>query len=255
MQTIAEALRADRTVLGTFVKIPALESIDLVVDAGFDFVVVDLEHAQLDERAASGLVRHAYALGFPAVVRIASLDGAVINRLLEAGAAGVQLSTVRSAATAVALRDACHYPPAGRRSVSLAHPVARYGSRRLGDYLTEEAAGGPLVIGQFETARSDSPIAEIVRPLDVAFIGTTDLSVDLGVPGLLTDPAVTARVSEVAAAALAGGVVLGAFAATMPAVTQIKAWGARYIVYGSELQLLGETLRQTAASLRTMLRA
>ena len=255
MRTISESLLAGRTVLGTFVKVPALESIDLVLDAGFDFAVIDLEHAQLDERAASGLVRHAHALGLPAVVRLAALDGAVINRLLEAGAAGIQLSTLRSAATAAGLHDACHYPPAGRRSVSLAHPVARYGSRRLADYLAEEAIAGPLVIGQFETAGSDSPLAEIVRPLDVAFIGTTDLSVDLGVPGLLSDPAVTARVTEVATAALAAGAVLGAFAATMPAVDQIRGWGARYIVYGSDLQLLGESLRHTASSLRRALGA
>src|SRR5919201_4733951 len=85
LSSLRERLREGRLV-GTFVKLPALESIEIVA-AELDFAVVDLEHSQLDEGDALRLVRHARALGFPAVVRIPELDRGLVNRLLEAGTA------------------------------------------------------------------------------------------------------------------------------------------------------------------------
>src|SRR5919202_2784783 len=90
--SLRERLREGRLV-GTFVKLPALESIELCA-AELDFAVVDLEHSQLSEADALRLVRHAYALGFPAVARIPEVDRGLVNRLLEAGAGGVHLSSV-----------------------------------------------------------------------------------------------------------------------------------------------------------------
>src|SRR5919204_2571367 len=98
----------ERRLVGTFVKLPALESIEIVA-AELDFAVVDLEHSQLDEGDALRLVRHAHALGFSAMVRIPELERGLVNRLLEAGAAGIQLSTVRARAQVEALRRACVY--------------------------------------------------------------------------------------------------------------------------------------------------
>src|SRR5919198_4818853 len=84
LSSLRERLGEERLV-GTFVKLPALESIE-VVAAELDFAVVDLEHSQLDEGDALRLVRHARALAFPAVVCVPELDRGLVNRLLEAGA-------------------------------------------------------------------------------------------------------------------------------------------------------------------------
>src|SRR2546421_11595908 len=78
---------AQERLVGTFVKLPALDSIEIVA-AALDFAVVDLEHSQLAEGDALRLVRHAAALGVPALVRVAAVDRGLVNRLLEAGAAG-----------------------------------------------------------------------------------------------------------------------------------------------------------------------
>src|ERR671937_1946708 len=107
LSSLRERLSEGRLV-GTFVKLPALESIEIVASE-LDFAVVDLEHSQLAEGDALRLVRHAHAFGFPAVVRIPELERGLVNRLLEAGAAGIQLSTVRSRAQVEALRRACVY--------------------------------------------------------------------------------------------------------------------------------------------------
>src|SRR3954462_12398921 len=122
-------------VRGVFIKLPSTEIIDMVAAAAYQFAVVDLEHSQLSEADARGLARHGRALGLPTLVRIPELDRGAVNRLLEAGAAGIQLSTVRSVAQVRAGRAMTRYAPDGSRSISLAHPQAGYGATSLADYL------------------------------------------------------------------------------------------------------------------------
>jgi 4-hydroxy-2-oxoheptanedioate aldolase len=223
VSSLRERLARERLV-GTFVKLAALESVEIVA-AELDFAVVDLEHSQLSDGDALRLVRHSYTLGFPALVRIPELDRGLVNRLLEAGAAGIQLSSVRSAQELRDLRAAMLYAPAGTRSISLAHPLARYGATGLADYLG--AHEQPLVVAQIETAETDDPLDEILGAgCDVAFVGVTDLSVDLG----LDAGRVRARVAEIADAAERAGVALGGFGLNDPRV--------RYDLSSSDVALL-----------------
>jgi 4-hydroxy-2-oxoheptanedioate aldolase len=227
-------------VLGTFVKLPSAETLDILSAAGFDFAIVDLEHSQLSEADALRLVCHAHASGFPAVVRISGCDRGIINRLLEAGAAGIQLSTVRSAADVYALIDATRYPPFGRRSISLAHVRAGYGAISLRQVVSEPH---PLLIGQIETADFDDPLEEILSAgLDVAFVGTTDLLVDLG----LDVDRQRARIVEFERAIEASGVVYGTFAADARSIPE----HARYVALSSDLALLGAAMRRTLIDAR-----
>jgi len=218
-------------VTGTFVKLAALETVDICA-AELDFCVVDLEHSQLAEGDALRLVRHAAALGFAAVVRVRDVDRGLVNRLLEAGAAGIQLSSVRRTADVAALRDATRYAPEGTRSISLAHPSAAYGATPLRDYLA--AVEPPLLVIQLETRETDDPLEDICSAgADVVFLGLTDLLVDSG----LDDDAARARADEIAAAAAGAGVALGGFGSDER---------FRYAVVSSDVALL----RQAVAGVR-----
>jgi 4-hydroxy-2-oxoheptanedioate aldolase len=220
---------------GLFVKLAATEVLDIAARSGLDFVVVDLEHSQLSEGDGLRLTRHAAALGLPALVRLPEIDRGAVNRLLEAGASGIQLSTVRSIAQVEALRAATRYAPEGDRSVSLAHPGAGYGDAPLADYLKAQRASPPELVIQIETAETDDPLAELLAAgADVAFVGTTDLSVDLGLDaGRLRE-----RVEAIAAAANASGIELGGFALEHPDVT--------YDVSGSDVALLRAAIAEHA---------
>jgi 2-keto-3-deoxy-L-rhamnonate aldolase RhmA len=221
-------LEGESRLTGTFLKLPATEVVDILALAGFDFAIVDREHSQLDEGSALRLVRHAAAIGFPAVVRVPDVEAGAVNRLLEAGAAGIQLSTVRSAAQVRALVGATRYAPGGYRSVSLAHPMAGYGAAPLQEAVGEEP---PLVVGQIETAESDDPLDEILGAgLDVAFLGVTDLTVALDFDA----DRVRHRIEEVTKATQATGVALGAFAADAASIPE----GARYVAVSSDLAML-----------------
>jgi 4-hydroxy-2-oxoheptanedioate aldolase len=196
-----------KRVRGIFLKLSPTEVVDLAADAGFDFVVVDLEHSQLGEVDTFRLLRHAQAIQFPALARIPRPDRGLVNRLLEAGAVGIHLSTVRRADEVRELRAACRYAPDGTRSISLTHRGGNYGGLSLRDYL-EAQGSGPIVVAQIETAETGDPLDEILaaRP-DVLFIGVTDLSVDLG----LDDERLRARIDEIAEAAERSDIPLGAF--------------------------------------------
>lgn len=202
------ALRTGRAV-GTFVKLRGSEVIDILAAAGFDFAIVDLEHSQLSDGDALGLLRHAAAVGLPAVVRLPACDAGLVNRCLEAGAAGIQLSSVRSVQQVRDLVAASRYAPEGRRSVSLSHPVARYGAVDLRDAVRAEP---PLLVGQIEHGDSDDELGDILAAgLDVAFVGVTDLTVDVG----FDVGRVRERFEAVRAAAAAAGLDLGMFASTV----------------------------------------
>jgi 4-hydroxy-2-oxoheptanedioate aldolase len=226
---LRERLRTEPgRIVGTFLKLPATETVDIAALAGFDFGIVDREHSQLGERDALRLVRHASAMGFPTVVRVAGLDSAAINRLLEAGAAGIQLSSVRTAGEVRELVAATRYAPDGRRSVSLAHPSAGYGAVPLREALRVEP---PLLIGQIETAETDDLLDEIVAAgLDVVFIGVTDLTVDVEFDA----ERARQRVEEITKATEAAGLVLGTFAADAASIPG----GARYVAVSSDLAML-----------------
>ena len=249
---LRDRLRAGPPIVGTFLKLPALESVDIAASAGFDLGVIDGEHAQLDERACLALARHGAALGFAMLVRIPSVDAGAVNRLLEAGAVGFQLSSLRARSQRDALLSATRYPPDGTRSVSLAHPSADYGALPLAAYL-ERSRPGPLLVGQIETATTVDPLAELLSGLDAGFIGTTDLSVDLGRPGVLDDPRVRERIAEIASAARGAGVALGAWIGGADALESLRDLSIRYLLVGSDLQLLRSGLGSLLAATRRVL--
>lgn len=217
---------------GLFLKLPSTQVVELAAAAGFDFCLIDLEHSQLGEAEAMRLLSHAAALGFPALARIPALDRGAVNRLLEAGACGIQLSTVRTARQIRELRRATRYSPDGDRSISLAHTKSGYGATGMADYLAAERASPPLVVAQIETAQTDDSLTEIVAAEpDVVFIGTADLKADLG----LDPDEFDRRVAEIADVVTSAGIVLGAIA--------LEDSRVGYRVLSSDLALL-----QTAAS-------
>lgn len=248
---LRDRLRNGPPLVGTFVKLAALESVDLAKSIGYDLIVIDGEHSQLDERAILALLRHSAALGLPALVRTSSLEPGEVNRMLEAGAAGIQLSTLRSCRQRDALVSATRYAPDGTRSVSLAHAGADYSGIPLARYL-ELSKAFALLVGQIETATTDDRLEDVVRGLDAAFIGSTDLSVDLGKPGQLDDPLVRARVAEIGRAASGAGAALGAWVPNAEALAALGA-SVRYVLMGSDVQQLRAGLSGALAAARKAL--
>jgi len=239
---------SERAVIGTFVKVPRPEIVDLMALAGFDFVVCDFEHGQMDERDVLETVRASQGAGLPIVIRVPDMDRGFINRALEAGAAGIKLASTVGAA-APALADAMRYPPLGSRSLSTIQPSASYGHVPLVEYV-ERSNAEVLVVGQFETANYAEALDEAVAALDVAFIGPVDLSLDLGTPGDLESTVVKEAIAEVERAAEKAGTPMGIYAGNAAAARAALDRGYRYVVVSSDLGVLAAGADQLVAEIR-----
>lgn len=243
-------LLEERAAIGTFLKLPRPEVVAILALSGFDFAICDLEHSQISTAECRDVLQAARAEGLPVVVRVPDLDRGLINRVLEAGAAGIQLPRTATAADSAALAAFMRYPPDGTRSMSQAQPAARYGAEPLADYIAR-ANSEALAVGQFETADLDEDLAGAVEPLDVAFIGSLDLSIAVGRPGEPGAPEVRELIDRVATAARHTGRHLGMFAANPAAARDALQAGYRYVAVSADLSLL----RSAGAELITALRA
>jgi 2-keto-3-deoxy-L-rhamnonate aldolase RhmA len=245
MATLAAQLRQKintRTVVGTFVKLGRREVIEILALAGLDFAICDLEHSQISAEEAGHMIAAGHGCGLPIIVRVAEFDAGQINRLIEAGAAGIQLPQVHKREQVSSLRSACKYPPDGQRSLSLAQPAASYGAEPLTDYL-RRSNDEIILVGQLESNQLEQPLSALLKELDIAFIGSLDLTVDMGAPGNFDHPAVQQRVREIEAAAGDAGVHLGIYADSPARAAQAAAAGYRMVALSSDLGALLGTVK------------
>lgn len=190
-------LQGGQTLLGCFQRIAAPDVPELCAAAGFDFVVIDLEHALIPEDRVADLVRAAEAVGIPAVVRVPSRDPGPIGRLLEIGAAGIQVAQVSSSRQAEEIVRATRHAPEGMRGLATSRQTGYGASMSLAEYVAASNEW-PLVVVQVEDRSGLASVEDIARVpgVDAVFIGLTDLSQDLGTPGDYDHPDLTAAVDH-----------------------------------------------------------
>jgi 2-keto-3-deoxy-L-rhamnonate aldolase RhmA len=248
---LREALAAGPC-FGPFLKLPRPEVVDLLAQAGYDFVIVDMEHGQISEIEARTVITACAAAGLPAVVRLPDASSGVVNRLLEAGAVGIQRPKVRTRADAEGLRAAMHFPPEGTRSIGIANQWARYGAVPT-PQVVQEANARSVAVGMFETKEVERPMDGVLGQLDVVFIGPGDLSIEFGVPVDHAD--VQAHIAEIEAAAARTGTVLGYAAQTAEQAANLAAKGYRYIALSNDVALLGRAAKGLVAAAREQVQA
>lgn len=235
-------IAAGDCLLGTFIKLATTDVLDMCAPV-LDIVVIDMEHSALSETEVVALLRHAHGIDLPALVRIPAVDSGQINRLLEAGATGIQLSMLAAPGHRDELRDACHYPPMGRRSVSLAHPTAEFGAMALADYLSSEREAPPFLVGQIESEVAGD-LTELIAGLDLAFVGTTDLAVSRGLSS--SDGSLVEAVDEIRSCAGRAGVSFGGWTRQLDTVTSAGLDDAAMVLLGSDVQILAQGIGELA---------
>lgn len=210
--SLKQRLSAGETVFGCFINTPAGGLIEIMGQAGLDFVVLDTEHGPLSIETCEVLLRAADNVGVAGIIRILSNDPTLAQRALDIGAIGVQVPQIESKADAeLAIRGA-KYEPQGVRGLSYFLRAADYGALQKG--FTEQANRETMVIIHIEGKKGVEAIDEVltVKGLDVIFIGPYDLSQSVGVPGQVTHPKVLELMQTVAEKAKRADVTLGAFA-------------------------------------------
>lgn len=178
---------------------------EIVAHAGLDFVIIDQEHGVGDLDSAIAMMRAMLGSRTTPVIRVASSDPIYLKRIVDAGAQSILVPMVDSAEEAKSIVDACLYPPRGKRgNAAGVVRASRYGM--VADYV-DRAHEQMLIIPQIETAEAVKNASAIssVPGVDVVFIGPSDLSGSIGLPGQTGAPEVEALIAEAYAAIRAAG--------------------------------------------------
>jgi 4-hydroxy-2-oxoheptanedioate aldolase len=183
---------------GCFIQIPSAALVEMVACAGFDFAILDQEHGPADSIALENQIRAAEAGGMDVLVRVQKNSPDHVLQALDAGACGVLAPHVRSAADAMALVRAAHYPPLGSRGFATTTRAGRYGTVQVGAHL-ERAQSRTIVMPQIEDREALLEVKEIVSVpgIDAILIGPSDLAMSLGHPGNIAHPDVVRAIDDI----------------------------------------------------------
>jgi 2-dehydro-3-deoxyglucarate aldolase len=171
---------------GSWITINNPSIAEIMADAGFDWLCIDLEHSVTDYFEAQQLIAAIQSKGIKAFVRVGENNVRIIKRVLDAGADGIIVPSVNSAADAQKAVQAVYYPPFGKRGVGLARAQG-YGFNF--ENYREVKAKEIILIAQIEHIHAIEELDAIIQTEGIhgTFIGPYDLSGSLGKPGQYDD--------------------------------------------------------------------
>lgn len=243
--TLKNTLRRKQIAWGSWITLAHPAIAEIMAKAGFTWLAVDLEHSVITIREAEELIRVIGLCGVVPLVRLSANDPVQIKRVMDAGAHGVIVPMVNSAAQAEQAVASVYYPPRGRRGVGLARAQG-YGSNFEGyrEWLSQEA----VVIVQVEHIQAVENLAEIlaVEGVDGFFVGPYDLSSSLGIPAQWAHVKMTEAMALIREVGGASGKAPGihVIEPDPEAARQKVAEGYRLIAYSLDIRLLDHTCRQ-----------
>ena len=225
---IKKKLKNGEPVFGTMIKeMKSINIPELLEIAGFDYFVIDMEHASYDMSEIAGILQYARKTEISGVVRIPRLDYAYVAKALDMGAEGIWAPHLDTLATGEGSRPFREIPPRGIRgaAVPLFRTKERQEFKQAADYfraVNEET----LLIAQIECAESIGHVEAITATpgIDVAMMGTQDLSLDLGYPGQGTHPEMRAAIQKVVDACKKNGKASGNHIAN---IDELRYWIGR----------------------------
>ena len=228
-------LKAGGPLVGSFVKTPSPQVVEVLGEAGADFLVVDREHAPIDEGAVDLAVLAGRAQGVPILVRVA-WPGQILSAL-DVGATGVIVPHVSSVDAARAAVAACRYS-GGLRGFSNSPRAGRYGGVSLAPHVAAEDARA-LTVVMIEDAQAVDAIEDIlaVAGVDAVLLGCGDLAVSLGEQAI-DSPKIRQLAAQVVRAAQDAGAPVIAVAGTAASGQWLIDLGVTALVIGSDQSLM-----------------
>lgn len=228
---------------------------ELCATAGFDWLLVDGEHAPNDLCSILSQLQAIAAYPSAPVVRIPDADPVFIKQVLELGAMTIMAPLVESAEQARTIARAMHYPPRGTRGVGSGIARSSRWSKHA-DYLSG-ADDEVCLLVQVETVAGLSAVEAIAMTPDVdgVFIGPADLAADMGHLGEPTHLEVQSAIESAIRRVRACGKPVGIYSADQAFVMKCFEWGVSFAAVGADASLLARGVRNLADSTRVALEA
>jgi 2-keto-3-deoxy-L-rhamnonate aldolase RhmA len=240
---------ADRTLLGTWLKIPALEPVEILADAGFDYIVIDQEHAPLTLEFAYQATVVAQGAGMSVLVRVPDRSGSHLQRLLDAGVDGILVPRVVTVQEASAVVRQMLFSPGGERGIGITSRAGRWGGTPREEYLRfgdEEV----LRAVQLEERAAIERVEEIldIPGLNGVFLGMGDLQLSSGLPQ--HDPQLQKLVDRLLAAAQERAIPAGTAVQTPEQAREAADRGYSYVMVSNDTSLLRSAAASAVAGFR-----
>lgn len=241
------AINAGKLQLGCWLGLASPYVTEISANAGFDWVVVDSEHAPNDLRSITTHLQIISASTSHAVVRPPIGEVWIIKQLLDAGAQTLLIPMVESGEQAQQLVDAVTYPPHGIRGVGAALGRAS-NFNGISDYLTT-ARDEICLLVQVENCKGLAALDDIlaVDGIDGVFIGPADLAADMGFIDQANAVEVYDTVLDTMRKIIASGKAGGILTLDETLQTQCRDIGARFIATEIDVTLFAKGMRDAAS--------
>lgn len=235
-------LKAGEAVIGSWLSVAHPTIAEIMGQAGFDFLIIDMEHGILDIEGVHSLVLTLAGTAASSLVRVPWNDPVIVKRVLETGTMGILVPQVNSAQEVEQAVRAVRYPPQGIRGIGCQR-AAGFGAW-FDEYLS--SANEELVTAvQIETASALENIDKIlsVEGLDLIFIGANDLSASMGLFNQPQHPQVQEAIRHILASAQKANVPAGLMASDPDDANARMAEGFQFVGLGHDVGLLSSTCR------------
>ena len=241
------AIRAGRTQIGLWSILSSHVTVEIIAGSGFDWIVLDTEHAPNELPMVYSQLQAAKAGGRAhPVCRVPSNDAVAMKRFLDIGVQSFLVPMIESEDDARAAVAATRYPPKGVRGFSAAPRASGFG--RIRDY-AKRCEEELCVLLQVETRKGLDNLEKIaaVEGVDGLFIGPGDLSAALGHLGDPRHPEMLKAIDETIARIRACGKPAGILTADEALAKHYVASGAAFVAVGSDLGILARQSEALAA--------
>ncbi len=248
MQSIRERVLRRELVTGTWLNLGSSMTAEIAATAGFDWVVIDLEHGAGGHDSCLHQLQAVARTPAAPIVRVAWNEAPRFKRVLDLGAAGVVVPYVTSQAEAEQAVAAMRYPPQGIRGAASLNRACDFGAS-FTNYLAT-ANEKLLTVLQVETEATLDVVGNIaaVDGADVLFIGPLDLSVSMGIPQQFDHPRFRDALKTVADAAKSHGKAAGILLNSPDQIAHTVEDGFTFIGLGSDGSVLADGMRRLAES-------
>lgn len=201
MKNIKEKIRSGEVVHGCWVNLASTVSAEIIGQAGFDWLLLDLEHGAGDVAIMYQQLQALSGSSSAPIVRIDQLSRPKAQRILDAGAIGIMFPQIQSAGEAQEAVEMMYYPPRGTRGMAKMTRATGFGKSAT-EYINNIEHNQVGVI-QIETSQALKNIDNIAATdgIDVLFVGPTDLTLSLGILGQVTHPHYQEAIQTIAKAA------------------------------------------------------
>jgi 4-hydroxy-2-oxoheptanedioate aldolase len=231
------AIAAGQLQIGLWCSLCSNIAVDLLRDAGFDWLLLDTEHSPNEIPDLVSQLQACEGGTATPIIRPAWNDTVLIKRCLDIGAQTLLVPYVQNPEEAMRAVEAVRYPPQGVRGVSVAARASHFG--RVAGYLNKANAEVCLLV-QVETRAAMAHIEAIakVEGVDGVFIGPSDLAASLGHLGNPAHPEVQKAIEECVTRLKAVGKPAGILTPNEDEVRRYIGWGYTFVAVGSDIGLL-----------------